>query len=367
MAFSMPVYQEPDFDQPFYQQAPNVTWAVCERDGVAPAGFHSTSMHPEYYKVDGQWLLPHDSSMDDVVRLTPAGELEVVPYRNLRVGDRVALGRSEHGEEGILVWSRGFEENVESSGDVFSFRQGRSRETSYARDYDRLIELLQYEKAHGGNVVWVMGPAFTFDAGARHAMQRMIEEGFAQGVMGGNALATHDLEGAVLHTALGQDIYTQESMAGGHYHHIDIINEVRRSGSIPQFVEDHNVQDGIMYALVKCGVPYVLAGSIRDDGPLPEVIGDAYVAQDAMTDMINKSTTLICMATMLHSIAAGNLAASYCVTSDGQVRPRYFYAVDATEFAVNKLLDRGSLSATTIVTNARDFITNVARGVGALS
>lgn len=366
MAFSMPVYREPDFDQPFYRQAPDVVWAVCEQEGVAPAGFHSTSMHPEYFKVDGQWRLPHDSSMDDVVRFTAAGELEVVSYRNLHVGDRVALGRSEHGDEGILVWSRGFEEDVEVSADMFSFRQGRSRETSYARDYDRLIELLAYEKATGGNVVWVMGPAFTFDVGARYAMQRMIEEGYVQGVMGGNALATHDLEGAVLHTALGQDIYTQESMPGGHYNHIDIINEVRRSGSISQFIDDHQVSDGIMYALVKQGIPYVLAGSIRDDGPLPEVIGDAYAAQDAMTEMINRSTTIICMATMLHSIATGNLAASYCMTAAGQVRPRYFYAVDATEFAVNKLLDRGSLSATTIVTNARDFINNVARGVGAL-
>lgn len=366
MCFTIPAYTAPDFAQPAYRDAPDVTWGICEKDGVAPAGFHSTSMHPEYYKVDGQWLLPHDSSMDDVVRLTPVGELEVVPYRNLRVGDRVALGRTERGEEGILVWTRGFEQGAESSDDLFTFRQGRSRETSYARDYDRLIELLQHEKATGGNVLWVMGPAFTFDAGARHAMQRMIEAGFVQGVMGGNALATHDLEGAVLHTALGQDIYTQQSMPGGHYHHIDIINEVRRSGSIPQFVEDHKVSDGIMYALVKHQVPFVLAGSIRDDGPLPEVVGDAYQAQDEMYELIRKSTTLICMATMLHSIATGNLAASYCVTADGQVRPRYFYAVDASEFAVNKLLDRGSLSATTIVTNARDFINNVARGVGAL-
>lgn len=367
MAFSLPTYHEPDFSEQYYQSVPDVRWAVCDQDGVAPVGFHSTSMHPEYYKIDGQWVLLRDIMMDDVVRLKVSGDLEVVPSRDLRVGDRVALGRTDHGEDGILVWSRGFEDDTESSGDVFSFRQGRSRETSYARDYDRLIDLLKYEKATGGNVLWVMGPAFTFDAGARHAMQRMIEEGYVQGVMGGNALATHDLEGAVLHTALGQDIYTQESMTQGHYNHIDIINEVRRSGSIPQFIEDHNVQDGIMYALVKCGVPFVLAGSIRDDGPLPEVLGDAYESQDAMYELIRKSTTIICMATMLHSIATGNLAASYCMTADGNVRPKYFYAVDATEFAVNKLRDRGSLSATTIVTNARDFINNLARGVGALS
>ena len=366
MAFSMPTYREPNFDKPYYAHVPDVQWAVCDMDGVAPAGFHSTSMHPEYFKVDGSWRLLGDIMMDDAVRMTAKGELEVVPPRNLRVGDRVALGRSEHGDDGIVVWSRGFETVAESSGDQFSFRQGRSRETSYSVDYDRLVDLLKYESETGGNVLWVMGPAFTFDAGARAAMQAMVEAGYVDGVMGGNALATHDLEGAVLHTALGQDIYTQESMAGGHYNHIDIINEVRRSGSIKQFVEDHHVSDGIMYALVKHDVPFVLAGSIRDDGPLPEVIGDAYDAQDAMYDLIRKSTTIICMATMLHSIATGNLAASYCVDKQGQVRPKFFYAVDATEFAVNKLRDRGSLSATTIVTNARDFINNVARGVGAL-
>ncbi|MDO4403853.1 MAG: hypothetical protein Q4C09_02330 [Atopobiaceae bacterium] len=366
MSFTMPAYTAPDFDKSYYAHVPDVKWAVCDQDGVAPTGFHSTSMHPEYFKVDEKWRLVHDIMMDDVVRLTKKGQLEVVPGRDLRAGDRVALGRSEHGDDGIVVWSRGFEADTESSGDQFAFRQGRSRETSYARDYDRLIELLKYERDNGGNVLWVMGPAFTFDADARSAMQAMIEAGYVDGVMGGNALATHDLEGAVLHTALGQDIYTQESMPGGHYNHIDIINEVRRSGSIAQFVEDHNVQDGIMYALVKCDVPFVLAGSIRDDGPLPEVICDAYDAQDRMYELICKSTTIICMATMLHSIATGNLAASYCVNADGTVRPKFFYAVDATEFAVNKLRDRGSLSATTIVTNARDFINNVARGVGAL-
>jgi lysine-ketoglutarate reductase/saccharopine dehydrogenase-like protein (TIGR00300 family) len=364
MAFSMPTYREPNFDKPYYAHVPDVQWAVCDMDGVAPAGFHSTSMHPEYFKVDGSWRLLGDIMMDDAVRMTAKGELEVVPPRNLRVGDRVALGRSEHGDDGIVVWSRGFETVAESSGDQFSFRQGRSRETSYSVDYDRLVDLLKYERETGGNVLWVMGPAFTFDAGARAAMQAMVEAGYVDGVMGGNALATHDLEGAVLHTALGQDIYTQESMAGGHYNHIDIINEVRRSGSMKQFVEDHHVSDGIMYALVKHDVPFVLAGSIRDDGPLPEVIGDAYDAQDAMYDLIRKSTTIICMATMLHSIATGNLTPSYHVNADGTVRPVCFYAVDASEFAVNKLRDRGSLSATTIVANARDFVTILAHGLG---
>jgi hypothetical protein len=118
-----------------------------------------------------------------------------------------------------------------------------------------------------------------------------------------------------------------------------------------------------MYSLVKKNVPFVLTGSIRDDGPLPEVVGDAYVGQATMRDMIRDATTVICLATMLHTIATGNMVPSFRVLEDGTVRPVYFYAVDADEFVVNKLLDRGSLSATTVVTNVQDFITIVARGL----
>ena len=219
----------------------------------------------------------------------------------------------------------GFEEPGAKLDDQFVFRQGRSRETSYARDYDKLFELLKYEKENGGNVVWVMGPAFAFDADARAAMQALIENGYAQGVLAGNALATHDLEGALLHTALGQDI---------------------------------------ICSCVKHNVPFVLAGSIRDDGPLPEVIGNVYDAADAMRGLVRNATTVICMATMLHTIATGNMTPSFRMLEDGTIRPVYLYTIDIDEFVVNKLLDRGSLSATTMVTNVQDFITLVAKGLG---
>ena len=119
-----------------------------------------------------------------------------------------------------------------------------------------------------------------------------------------------------------------------------------------------------MYGCIKNDVPFVLTGSIRDDGPLPEVIGDAYEGQSAMRKMVEKSTTVICLATMLHTIATGNMTPSFRVLEDGTIRPLYLYTVDADEFVVNKLLDRGSLSATTMVTNVQDFITIVARGLG---
>ena len=350
MAFQFPVYHAPDFTEERFRQSPDAAWALCERDGVAPEGYHSTSMYPEYYKLNGQWTLAPESRMDSSVVWRPDGRLDVVENRNLRQGDRVILGRTENGEQGIFMHSTGFVEPGRELEDRFVFRTGRSRETSYEKDH--------------GNIVWVMGPAFAFDADARRAMQLLIENGYAHGLLAGNALATHDLEGALLHTALGQDIYTQQSMPNGHYNHLDTINKVRRSGSIRQFVEDYRIDNGIMYAAVKKDLPFVLGGSIRDDGPLPEVIGDVYEAQSAMRELVKKSTTVICLATMLHTIATGNMTPSFRVLPDGSVRPVYLYCVDADEFVVNKLLDRGSLSATTMVTNVQDFIRNVAHGLG---
>lgn len=360
--FKLPKYREPDFTEQKFTDAPDVKWEEVTVKGVAPENYHSTSMYPEYFKINGTWTLAKESRMDSSVVIGGDGELRVVENRNLEVGDKVILGRSENAEEGIYLHASGFEDALDEEGDQFVFRQGRSRETSFARDYDRLFELLKYEKDHG-NILWVMGPAFSFDADARRAMQVMVENGFVDGLMAGNALATHDLEGSMFHTALGQDIYTQKSQPNGHYHHLDVINRVRKSGSIAQFIEDYDIDNGIMYSCVKNNVPFVLTGSIRDDGPLPEVIGDAYEGQTAMREMVKKSTTVICLATMLHTIATGNMTPSYRVLGDGTVRPVFLYTVDADEFVVNKLLDRGSLAATTIVTNVQDFIMIVAKGL----
>lgn len=373
--FSLPVYHAPNFDEEPLASAPDAQLAIVEADGVAPEEFHSASMYPEYVKVEGSWLLAKQSRMDASIVVDSANgkpELRVVENRNLKRGDRVVIGRNENGEEGIYVHANGFSQpphtgesvnGAQNEDDKFVFRQGRSRETSFARDYDHLYDLLRHEREHG-KLVWVMGPAFSFDADARRAMQLMVENGFVDGILAGNALATHDLEASVFHTALGQDIYTQHSVKNGHYHHLDVINRVRRAGSIEAFVRENNITDGIMASCVHRGVPFVLTGSIRDDGPLPEVIGDAYEAQSAMREMTSGATTLICLATMLHTIAAGNMTPSYTVTDQGTVRPVYLYTVDISEFVVNKLLDRGSLSATTLVTNVQDFITIVAKGLG---
>ena len=207
-----------------------------------------------------------------------------------------------------------------------------------------------------------MGPACSFDADSRAAFAALVRAGFVNGLMAGNALATHDLEAGYLGTALGQDVYTQQAHFNGHYNHIDTINEVRRLGSIQAFVESGQVRNGIMYECVRQQVPFVLVGSVRDDGPLPEVYGDVYQGQDAMRALVRKATTIICMASTLHTVATGNMTPCYRVV-DGQVRPLFFYSVDISEFAVNKLRDRGSLSVKTIVTNVQDFIVHVRKGV----
>ena len=361
----IPTYQAPDFNEEKFINAPNACYVEADMDGVAPENYHSTSMFPEYFKINGKWILANKSRMDSSVVLSSDETLRVVENRNLKKGDRVIIGRTENCEEGVYVHTSGFDVSTSDVEDNFVFRQGRSRETAFTKDYDKLIELLKYEKEHG-NILWVMGPAFAFDYDARNAMASLIDNGYAHGLMAGNALATHDLEGALLNTALGQDIYTQKPHKNGHYNHLDVINKVRRSGSIPQFIEDHNIDNGIMHSLVKNDVPFVLTGSIRDDGPLPEVIGNAYDGQTAMRALTEKATTVICLATMLHTIATGNMTPSFTQQEDGTIRPVFLYCVDAAEFAVNKLQDRGSLCSIGIVTNVQDFITIIAKGLGVM-
>lgn len=353
MSFSLPVYRSPDFDGDRFLAAPNAAFAEVTVSGVAPEGFHVTSIYPEYFKIHGRWILACPSRMDAVPVLRDDGALDIVEFRNLVVGDRVVLGRSEDGSEGIFVHPDGFMAEDESD-DVFAFRTGRSRETAYSSDYDRLYELLRHERDHG-RIVWVLGPAVVFDYDSKHALAQLISLGYGHTVMAGNAMATHDLEGSLIGTALGQDIYTQKPRPLGHYNHLDIINDVRRSGSLESFIEDRGIQDGVVHACISAGVRLILAGSIRDDGPLPPVYSDVYEAQDAMRSVIANATTVICLATQLHTIATGNMTPSYTV-KEGRVRPVYLYNVDVSEFAVNKLRDRGTLEATTIVANVQDFL-----------
>lgn len=361
MSFALRRYHAPDFTTKELLDAPDARFAPAPRDRTAPENYHALSIFPEYFKVKGEWLLAEESRMDCVAVLEN-GRLAVKEMRRLKAGELVAVGRTEHGEEGILMHPNGFWAD-EKTPDPFAFRKGRSRETAFSRDYDELYELLNHEREHG-KVVWVIGPAFTFDHDARKAFALLVENGYVDALLAGNALATHDLEAAYLKTALGQNIYTQESQPLGHYNHLDTINRVWHHGGISEFIEKENIRDGIIYECEKHGVPYVLASSIRDDGPLPSVIADAYEAQDKMRSEISTATTVIGMASMLHTIATGNMTPAYRVTADGTVRELYFYCVDIAEFAVNKLTDRGSLCARGIVTNVQDFVVTLAKGLG---
>ena len=363
MSFRLKRYIEPDFSEERFLTAPNARLEAVVKDGVAPENFHALSIYLEYFKIDGKWHLVKDSRMD-AVPVYKNGEIEAVEARRLEKGDLVVIGKSEDLEEGIFLYDQGFADRQEK-GDTFSFRTGRSRETSFSREYEDLCDLLRFEKENG-NVLWVLGPAFSFDSKARKAFESLVENGYVDALLAGNALATHDLEAACYKTALGQDINTGINVHNGHYHHLEVLNKVRSCGSIKEFINKEKIDNGIMWALEKHNVPYVLAGSIRDDGPMPEVEGNVYEAQNKMRDCVRKATTIICMASALHSIATGNMTPSYRVLEDGSIRQLYFYVVDISEFVTNKLTNRGSLTSKGIITNVQDFIVKLAKGLDIL-
>ena len=356
--FKLPKYQAPDFTAEKFVKSPDAKTKIVERAGIAPSEYHATSMYPEYYKINGEWVLIKQTRMDCVPVIKPDGSIEAKEFRRLEVGETVIVGRNDKGTEGIYLNGSGFTSETGAI-DTFSFRSGRSRETSFSQDYDSLVELLKHDKDNG-YIVWVLGPAAVFESKSREAMEEIINGGYAHAVFGGNAVATHDLEGALFGTALGQDIRTRENIHNGHYHHLDAINMMNQVGSMEEGIEKLGVDNGLMYACVKNKVPFVLAGSIRDDGPLNNVMNDVSLVQDEMRKHTKQATTVVCLASQLHTIATGNLTPSY-VVSNGEVRPVYIYAVDVSEFVLNKLRDRGTLEVTTIVSNIQDFFFKITR------
>jgi len=362
MAFTLPAYHPPDFAGPPLKDAPTVVCAPVVQDGLAPGNYHATTIFPEYYQLQtGRWVLLKNSRMDGVVVRLPDGSLLVKEFHHLQQGEQVALGRGENGEEGIYVHTEAFAEPLPVA-EKFAFRTHLSRETSFSIDYDELYDLLSYEREKGF-ILWVVGPAAVFDRDSRNALVSLIRRGYVHGLLAGNALAVHDLEAALFQTALGQEIYAKRPVHLGHYHHLDALNLIRGAGSMARAMETGLIKEGVMHALWQERLPYVLAGSIRDDGPLPEVVTDALAAQDAMRVLGNRATTVMAVASQLHGIATGNLTPMYRVQADGLVRPVYFYYVDMSEFAADKLANRGSLAARSILTNAQDFLVTLERGL----
>jgi lysine-ketoglutarate reductase/saccharopine dehydrogenase-like protein (TIGR00300 family) len=221
-------------------------------------------------------------------------------------------------------------------------------------NYEELASRLGEEKKQGGFLVWVAGPALVHSR-ARKDLEWFIQNGYVQAVLAGNAVAVHDIEAAIFGTTLGMS-NTGQPTEGGHGLHMRAINKVRAAGSIEKAVQAGLIPSGIMHALVTHKVPYVLAGSIRDDGPLPGVYSDSLAAQDAMRELTVKATGAILVASALHAIAVGNMLPAFHTHFDGIPTPLMTICVDQTEFVVNKLKDRGTHQAYGVVTNAQDFM-----------
>lgn len=351
----MPQYQKPDFSLARLRQAPNAKWAAAPANGVLPPDFFSTTNLPTYLKVDGEWRLPSQPRMDGAVVLDDGGGLRVHEGRYIRAGDRVAIGRAEDGSEGIYVHASGFlDERGEGPAGEFKFMSSEvSREKP--TDYEQIARMLLSERERGGHIVWVVGPAVLHSRG-RDNLAWFIANGFVNVLFGGNAIAVHDIEAAVMGTTLGMNS-RGVPLKGGHAFHMRAINRVREAGSIPNAVAQGLISGGVMHALVNHGVPYILAGSIRDDGPLPDTITDIIAAQEAMKEHTTRATAVMMIATALHSIAAGNMLPSYVHDeATGEIRPLATVCVDSSEFVVSKLKDRGTHQAFGVITNAQDFL-----------
>jgi lysine-ketoglutarate reductase/saccharopine dehydrogenase-like protein (TIGR00300 family) len=220
-------------------------------------------------------------------------------------------------------------------------------------NYEEIAARMEEERRNGGYLVWVCGPALVHSR-ARADLEWFIDQGYVQAMLVGNAVAVHDIEAAIFGTTLGMSSGGQ-SVRQGHSLHMRAINRIRAAGSIEAAVEQGVLTSGSMYALVTRRIPTVLAGSIRDDGPLPGVITDTAEAQDAMREHTVRATGAILIATALHAIAVGNMLPAFH-THHGRLDPLMTICVDQTEFVVTKLRDRGTHQAHGVVTNAQDFM-----------
>ena len=346
----MTTLKHPDFNIPELANAPDAKFVAAPADGVLPENFFSTTNLPTYVRIKGSWRMPREPRMDSALVLDPDGGLWVREGRRLKRGDMVAVGSAEDGSEGIYVHTASFLGDDEGE---FKFMTSEvSREKPI--DYAQMARLLIEERDRGGYPVWVTGPALVHSR-ARSDMVWFIENGFVAALLAGNAVAVHDIEASIFGTTLGMT-KTGEATTGGHGLHMRAINKVRAAGSIAKAVEQGIITDGIMHACVVKGVPYVLTGSIRDDGPLPDVVTDMLAAQDAMKRHTTRATFAVLIATALHAIATGNMLPAFVTEKDGSMRELPTICVDSSEFVVSKLKDRGTRQAFGVVTNAQDFM-----------
>lgn len=346
----------PNFSQDKFQNFPDVNIHIFEDDGRIPPVFYSGTNYPTYIKVDGKWCFVKNQRMDGFIVWNDQRNhwecTSLSHVQRLKKGSKLITGLEEDGSDGIYVDLDVFKSEEPIVNDGFAYMTTeitREKPTNYAK----IASVLHHEKMNEGYVVWVLGPAVCHSSGRKH-MSWLIENGYVQSILGGNAIAVHDCEASLLGTSLGMDKDGQPAKHG-HRKHLDLMVAIHNVGGIFKAVNSGTIKDGIMHTAVTCGVPFVLCGSIRDDGPLKEVISDSQDGQDMMQEQIKKATVVVMIATALHSIAAGNLLPCFYVKNN-RIEPVTTICVDQTEFVPNKLIDRGTHQAIGVLANAQDFL-----------
>jgi lysine-ketoglutarate reductase/saccharopine dehydrogenase-like protein (TIGR00300 family) len=321
------------------------TLSVVTQDGVFPDGFYSSTNLDTWVRIDGRWIQVSNPEMDCGLVADGEGQsmtLRTVPMADVRAGMRVVCG-----VQGIKVTPMVIDRPTEDS---FGFMESEvSSEKPQALLVRQVADGMREARSAGMRVLWVAGPGVVH-TGAAPAMVALINAGYVDVLFAGNALATHDIEAALYGTSLGVDLAQGRGVEHGHEHHIRALNTIRKAGSIAAAVEQGVLTSGVMHALVTQGKEFVLVGSVRDDGPLPEVYTDVIEGQRAMRAQLHGVGFCIMVATMLHSVATGNiLPASVPLV-----------CVDINPATVTKLADRGSAQARGIVTDVGLFLEQLA-------
>ncbi len=326
-------------------QAEDATTAPAPKDGVFPDGFYSTTNMVTDVRLAGSWVRVQNPEMDLGVRIDAGrGTADAVPMAEVRAGELYVVGHT-----GIRVHPQERPRDKQA----FEFMSSAvSSEKPKAQVVADVAKMLRDTRAAGKDVIAVVGPAVVH-TGAAGELARLVRMGYITVLFGGNAVATHDIESALYGTSLGVGLADGLPALGGHEHHLRAINVVRGCGSIASAVEKGVITQGLMHTLVTTGTPFVLAGSIRDDGPLPDVITDVIEAQTAMRAYAQQAGACLMLSTMLHSIATGNMLPASTTT----------VCVDINPAVVTKLADRGSWQTVGIVTDVGLFLEQLANAL----
>jgi lysine-ketoglutarate reductase/saccharopine dehydrogenase-like protein (TIGR00300 family) len=317
----------------------DATLEPAPADKVVPKDFYSTTNHPTDIRYEGEWLSVERIEMDCAVVIDPDE-----PRAYTRILDEISEGELVvTGDAGIRVKPP---ERPRDQEGAFGFMQGGiSSERPSESTIAKIADAIRETKREGGEVLAVCGPALVH-SGAREDLARMVREGYVDMLSTGNGFAVHDIERDLYGTSLGMDTESLDHPRKGHKHHIYTISEVIRAGGIEPAVEDDVVSSGVMYECVENDVPYVIAGSIRDDGPLPDTITDAVEAQNAIREQAHRADLVLMLSTLLHSVAVGN-----CLPSTTRT-----VCVDINPATVTQLVDRGSSHAVGMVTDIGTFV-----------